>query len=150
MNINDINMSQLKYFCDVIESKSFTVAARMNHVSRPAISQALKKLEDAVGYQLLFHKKNNLTLTGEGELFLKRAQKLLLAAKYFLHSEQQIADKVIISFGISYSLFEAFFLQHRMDIDFSKFHFEIKFGTSREYLNLSFIYAKFPNCGKIL
>lgn len=49
MKIENLNLSALKYFLDTVETKSLTKAADLNHVSRPAISQAILRLEDWVG-----------------------------------------------------------------------------------------------------
>ncbi len=71
MNWNDLNINSLKYFSDTIELNSVTLAAKRNYVSRPAISQAIKRLELTLGYNLINHKKNCLQLTNKGVAFLE-------------------------------------------------------------------------------
>lgn len=57
----------LKFFLDACRVQSMTEAALLNQVSRPAISQAIKKLEDDLGASLLHHKKRGFELTAAGQ-----------------------------------------------------------------------------------
>lgn len=73
----DLNLSSLKYFVDSVELNSLTQAAELNHVTRPAISQAILRLENQLGYSLLEHKKKHFTLTREGHSFFLKAQEVI-------------------------------------------------------------------------
>ncbi|OQW50837.1 MAG: hypothetical protein A4S09_10950 [Proteobacteria bacterium SG_bin7] len=80
----DLNLSYLKYFVDSINNKSLTRAALENHVSRPAISQAIRRLEEQLGYNLLNHKKKHISLTKEGQdFFLKSQEAIQLLTRSF-------------------------------------------------------------------
>lgn len=82
MKWTDLNLSYLKYFVDSVKFKSLTRAALENHVSRPAISQAIRRLENHLGYDLLNHKKKHLSLTSAGQsFFLKADQAIRLLSK---------------------------------------------------------------------
>lgn len=84
MKWTDLNLSYLKYFVDSVKHKSLTRAALENHVSRPAISQAIRRLETHLGYNLLNHKKKHLSLTTSGQSFFLKAQEAIrLLSKSF-------------------------------------------------------------------
>ena len=44
-----MNVIQLRLFCDIAAELSFVKAARKNHISQPAVSVHIRKLEEA-GY----------------------------------------------------------------------------------------------------
>jgi LysR family transcriptional regulator, transcriptional activator of the cysJI operon len=48
-----MHVETLKTFRDLVETRSFTTAARMNLISQSAVSQQLKTLESRYGCQLL-------------------------------------------------------------------------------------------------
>lgn len=60
-----------------VELNSLTQAAELNHVTRPAISQAILRLENKLGFSLLEHKKKHFTLTREGHNFFLKAQEVI-------------------------------------------------------------------------
>jgi DNA-binding transcriptional LysR family regulator len=61
-----IDLVALKYFFDCWRLKSMSAAAVANHVSRPAVSHALKRLERELGVGLVHHKRRCFELTEEG------------------------------------------------------------------------------------
>lgn len=71
-----LNMYSLKYFYDSCRLKSMTKAAELNHVSRPAISQAIKKLEEDLNISLLNHKRREIEPTSSGLLLIKEAEEI--------------------------------------------------------------------------
>lgn len=62
-----MQLNGLKYFNDACRYKSMTKAAQLNRVSRPAISQAIKNLEESLDTPLLHHKKRGFELTAAGQ-----------------------------------------------------------------------------------
>ena len=74
MKIEDLNLSALKYFLDAVELDSVTLSAEKNHVSRPAVSQAILRLEQWYGKALLLHEKRRFGLTDEGKKFYQQAR----------------------------------------------------------------------------
>ena len=47
-----MELHQLRYFCAIADSGSFSRAARLAHVSQPSLSQQIRKLEDELGARL--------------------------------------------------------------------------------------------------
>ena len=74
MKWTDLNLSALQYFVDTIDCNSLTIAAEKNFVSRPAVSQAIRRLEESIGYELIVHNKNKLELTEQGRAFYPKAK----------------------------------------------------------------------------
>jgi len=73
----NVTIKQLKVFVAVAQTRSFAEACGQVHLSQPALSIAIKNLEEAVGGQLLARSTRTLALTPEGEAFLPVAQRLL-------------------------------------------------------------------------
>ena len=44
-----MEVHQLRYFCAVVETGSFTRAAAREHVAQPSLSQQIMKLEEELG-----------------------------------------------------------------------------------------------------
>ncbi|MBX3033176.1 MAG: LysR family transcriptional regulator [Bdellovibrionaceae bacterium] len=74
MRIEDLNLSALKYFLDAVQLNSITLSAEKNHVSRPAVSQAILRLEQWSGKTLLVHEKRRFGLTEDGRTFYELAR----------------------------------------------------------------------------
>jgi DNA-binding transcriptional LysR family regulator len=72
---------QLQYFLAAAEAGSMTAAAQSLHVAQSAISTAVTNLERSLRLQLFIrHHARGLTLTADGDLFLRHARNLLLQA----------------------------------------------------------------------
>lgn len=71
------SIQQLRVFVAVAHSRSLAEASERVHLSQPAISIALRKLEESVGGALFARTTRQLALTPEGEAFLPVAVRLL-------------------------------------------------------------------------
>lgn len=67
----------LKYFIAVAEELSFTKAALRLHIAQPPLSQQIMLLESELGVKLISRDKRQITLTKEGEEFLREAKKII-------------------------------------------------------------------------
>jgi LysR family hydrogen peroxide-inducible transcriptional activator len=72
-----MELQQLRYFCAIADTGSFTRAARQTHVSQPSLSQQIRKLEDELGVRLIDRLGRNVQLTELGRSFLPRARAVL-------------------------------------------------------------------------
>jgi DNA-binding transcriptional LysR family regulator len=70
------NLTFLRYFSSAGQSKSISKAAKENFVSQSAISQAISKLEIALGKQLITHEQNRFQLTTDGLLLLEKCKEI--------------------------------------------------------------------------
>jgi len=73
----NVSFKQLNAFITVAECKSFVDACRILHITQPALSIAIKNLEQAVGGKLLVRTTRTLTLSPEGQTFLPVAKRLV-------------------------------------------------------------------------
>lgn len=76
-----MNLYNLKIFADAARLGSMTKASELNNLSRPAVSQAIKKLEIELGVDLLVHQRRFVELTQSGRLLLKKSEDLLSEAE---------------------------------------------------------------------
>jgi len=72
-----MELHQLRYFCAVAETGSFSRAAEQSHVSQPSLSQQILKLEDELGARLFDRLGRSVRLTDLGKTFLPRARAVL-------------------------------------------------------------------------
>ena len=73
----NITIKQVRAFLAIVEANSFAEACELLHISQPALSIAIKNLEESVGGMLLARSTRTLALTPEGEIFLPVAKRLL-------------------------------------------------------------------------
>lgn len=105
-----ININFLKYFHDVAISGSVSAAAKLNFVSQPAISQGIKKLEESLDFSLMLHKRNNISLTAEGQVVFENAKLVFAGIKDFEDKLSYINENVVgkIRIGTSHTLGKKF------------------------------------------
>lgn len=72
-----ISINQVLAFSTVARTGSFAEAAIQLHLSQPALSIAIKKLEEALGGKLLARTTRSVSLTPEGKAFYPVARRLL-------------------------------------------------------------------------
>lgn len=82
-----INLStkQLRAFIVLAECRNFTQAARRSHLSQPAFSALIQRLEEDVGARLFERSTRHVHLTPEGQLFLQGARHLLEEFEWRFH-----------------------------------------------------------------
>ena len=60
-------LEHYRVFCKVVQNKSFSKAAQDLFLSQPAVSQAVRQLETALGCRLFLRTSRGVKLTSEGE-----------------------------------------------------------------------------------
>ena len=75
-----MQLPDLQVFVVVAEERSFSVAARKLHRTQPAVSQAVRRIEDQLGDRLFDRSSRNGALTEAGTLLLEHARRLLRMA----------------------------------------------------------------------
>jgi DNA-binding transcriptional LysR family regulator len=70
------NTNDLLIFLCVVEARSITAAARQSGLTKSAVSQALKRIEDAVGAKVLFRTTRSMSLTDTGARLLPHCNSL--------------------------------------------------------------------------
>lgn len=102
MGIYDSNSDFNKYkiFYAVAEAKSFSKAADVLHISQPAISYAVKEIEDTLRTKLFIRERNGVKLTESGEKLMYYTQKalnsLITAERIIAEREEEVSGLVRI------------------------------------------------------
>src|SRR5205807_266737 len=76
----ELKLKDLRYLVAVADHRHFGRAAARCFVSQPTLSAQLKKLEQALGVQLIERAPNNVSLTAAGEEIVARARRVLEAS----------------------------------------------------------------------
>src|SRR6187549_2454281 len=72
-----MTFEDLRVFVTVSAERSFSRAARKLRRTQPAVSQAIRRLEDGIGEKLIDRSSRDGTLTDAGDLLLEYAERLL-------------------------------------------------------------------------
>ena len=129
-------MDDVKYFITVSETLNITRASEIIGISQPALSYAIKRLENELGGQLLIRLKNGIQLTKLGEEFKVRSRRLV----YEWEQAQNLANPETgliqgsYTFAIhpSVALYALEFFIPKLQSDFLGVDFKFTHGLSRE------------------
>jgi len=72
-----MDMRQLRYFVQIVESGSLAKASRQLFIAQPALSQQMARLEDEIGRALLVRSSRGVTPTENGEALYHHAKFML-------------------------------------------------------------------------
>lgn len=132
--------TKLRIFKIVATHLSFTKAAEQLFISQPAVSKAIRNLEDEYRTTLFLRKRNSIALTNEGKAFLVYTNKILEIhdemEQRFLHQKEQFPD--IINFGVSTTLANYIIPKviAKFRVQFPKTNFNITSGNSDDIATL--------------
>lgn len=116
----NINLNLYKTFYDVAKYGSISKAAKYSFTSQPAVSKAIKKLEEELNIQLFYRNLNGVLLTDKGKELLYFVEKsysnLIIAERTMLETENLERGK--LSIGMPSNI-GSFFLFDKI-IDFHK------------------------------
>jgi DNA-binding transcriptional LysR family regulator len=76
-------LRQLEYLCALADKRHFGRAAEACHVSQPALSVAIRKLESELGVELVHRDRRYDDLTPAGKQLVKRARQVLATSATF-------------------------------------------------------------------
>ncbi len=116
----------MKVFCAVAETKSFSKASRIIHLSQPAISLQVQALEELFETKLFYRSEGTVELTYSGKTFYREAKHIL---QHYASLEKQIGKitgmiRGDVTLGSSISLGDH--VLPRLIIDFKKKHPKVK------------------------
>ncbi len=117
---------KLKVFCTVAETKSFSKASEIIHLTQPAVSLQIQALEELYETKLFDRSSNAVTLTPAGEVLYKYAKHIL---GLYASAEKEIGEltglvKGSISIGASTTIGN--YLLPKVISDFRKSRSKIK------------------------
>jgi DNA-binding transcriptional LysR family regulator len=101
-----MDIRQLKYFVTIAQEGKITTAAKLLHIAQPPLSRQLKQMEDELGVVLFDrNKKKNLTLTYEGEVFLKRAKEILHKLEDSILEVRELQEEVAGTLAVGSTIY---------------------------------------------
>ena len=92
----NINFEYYRIFYVVAKNKNITKASLELNISQPAISKAIKKLEDELGGELFVRTRRGVVLTSEGDEFFSYISK---AIEYIYNAENRFTDLMNLDIG---------------------------------------------------
>ncbi len=135
-----MTLQRYQAFYHVARSGSFSRAAEQIYVSQPALSHAVKKLEEEVGCALLLRHARGVALTAEGQILYDH---LTQAYRWIEDGERQVRDMKRLAggevrIGASEALCRHYLLPYlaRFHRDYPGIHLHVTNGTSRETMGL--------------
>jgi DNA-binding transcriptional LysR family regulator len=75
--MRDMDISDARTFIAVVEAGSVSRAARELHLTQPAVTRRVQRLEQAVGAQLIDRRKRPFALTDIGQAAIERCRRLV-------------------------------------------------------------------------
>lgn len=90
-----MQIQSLRVFCDLVETKSFTKTASLNHVTQSAVSQQLSSLERQFKSILIERRRKQFQVTCEGQALYETSKEVIHTYESLLNKLQEI--KGIIS-----------------------------------------------------
>jgi DNA-binding transcriptional LysR family regulator len=97
MNPNDIELRLLRSFLAVAQCEKISTAAKQLHLSQPAVTAHLRRLEEIVGKPLISRSPRGVKLTTQGHSLQRLAndiQNTLSRIEASFHSEQMLAGEL--------------------------------------------------------
>jgi DNA-binding transcriptional LysR family regulator len=96
----DFDPVLLRAFVAVKEAGGFTRAAKRLHLTQSAVSHQIRRLEEQVGRPLLCRTTRTLTLTEDGNDFLRHAEDILASLDALNHRFRPSAISGVVRFGV--------------------------------------------------
>ncbi|MCD8036655.1 MAG: LysR family transcriptional regulator [Clostridiales bacterium] len=87
-----ISLDSYKIFCTVVKTGNMSAAAKELYISQPAVSMAVKQLEEKLGSPLLVRTTKGVRLTPEGEVLYRYLDMALNMVKTAEHKYYEMAN----------------------------------------------------------
>lgn len=108
-----MELHQVRYFLAVAKTLNFTRAAEQCHVTQPALTKAVQKLEHELGGPLLLRERNLTQLTDLGKQVLPMLERTLASAEAVRTTAREFGRREVapLRLGLSASVSAALILQ---------------------------------------
>jgi DNA-binding transcriptional LysR family regulator len=120
-----VELKHLTSFVAVADNLSFVRAAGQLHISQPALTGQIQKLEEELGVQLLTRNRRTVRLTEVGNIFLEEARATLARARQAAERAQKAARGEVGSLSISFVSSAALEVVPRIVVEFRKQYPEV-------------------------
>lgn len=104
-------LQQLRTFVTVARTGNLTRAADALHLTQPALSGQLKRLEDRLGIKLLSRTSTGMALTAAGRTLLSPAENVLAALEMFNNTAKSLEERLSGRLNIGLIMLDPDFLK---------------------------------------
>lgn len=107
-----MDLEHLAIFVNLAENLNYSQTAKNMHISQPAVSQTIKKMEQDLGVQLFYRNRREVQLTVNGEIFYKDVKSILNTYNKSVQRTRQAftRGKSNLTIGMTETPFEEKFL----------------------------------------
>lgn len=98
-----MNIEYLKLFINLSETLSFSQTAKNLHLTQPAVTHAINKLEQELGFKLFNRTKRKVSLTRAGQFLCNNIPSLLLKLDLVIGGARAVEEKDFSSLLIGYT-----------------------------------------------
>ncbi|MDW7674656.1 MAG: selenium metabolism-associated LysR family transcriptional regulator [Bacillota bacterium] len=123
-----MNLKQLETFVTVVESKSFTKAAKKLFITQPAVSFQIKALEEELGIKLLDRLEQEICLTDGGKILFEEATTILSSYQEVITGIDKLKNLEVGSLKIGASTIPGEYIMPYILGDFVKEYPNIEVG----------------------
>ena len=136
---NNMEIRTLRYFLAVAREENMSKAAELLHVSQPALSKAVKSLEEGLGKKLFVRHSFSIELTKEGALLRKRAEDLVSLAdrieKEFVSLDDELSGELYLGLADSYQIADLARQIRQMKVRYPDLHYHITSGDTEQLID---------------
>lgn len=103
-----VELRQLRYFVAVAEELHFSRAAERVHLSQPALSQQVQRLETFLGVRLFKRNSKKVELTEAGRVLLQEVRKVLIQVDHALRETRRAGEQLVQRLALGYAEYGTF------------------------------------------
>lgn len=132
-----MDVNQLESFVTVAECGSINKAAKKLYISQPHLSNIIRDLEKAIGFELFNRTNRGVSLNSAGEYFLKHSKSILSeieALRKFTPTNIKISDKLRVSMTKFTHIMESFNEVCSRTENIDEFTYLLNEGTTRDVI----------------
>lgn len=118
-----LNLALVYSLQTLLEEGSFSGAALRLHVTPPAMTQQIKRLEESLGFAVVMRGAHPIRLTARGEAFMLHAREALEASERALGTRESPSLRIGFINGYPRSQDEEFLVRFRLQNPGTKLHF---------------------------
>ncbi|MGM9662744.1 MAG: LysR family transcriptional regulator [Oscillospiraceae bacterium] len=126
----------MDYIYEVYKERSFTSAAKNLYISQPALSAAVKKVENKVGAELFDRNSSPIALTDAGRAYIDATERIYAIQKDFLRELSDLENSRVGNLTVSAATLISSLILPRIIMHFSSqypgVHIEMTEGPSAE------------------
>jgi DNA-binding transcriptional LysR family regulator len=127
-----VDIENLKTYINVVKYRSFSKAAEVLHISQPAVSSQIIKLEQELGTPLIIRRKNGVSMTSAGRTLFNFSEYVFYEHSCMLRNIQQLTNKQARGFNFISSPIPAEFLIPNILIGFKEKYYPIGINLTVE------------------